>query len=250
MGQQPRVAEAQEITLLTKVGTTSVDISSNASLAKRKSSILSIAVTALVVPGLFATVALPAYAYSPPEPDNSGPTAALQELLDRDAQTVVVSAAASVSSVSRDAFGATSRADVEAASYPAYSGPSAADFLKNPPYPSFSLDQVAQVALQYQGTPYRYGGADPSGFDCSGLVMFVYAQFGISLPHSVVAQAAVGTLISEADARPGDIVVTDGGGHNGIYLGNGTFIDAPYEGRTVEVRSIYTSDRYFVRLGI
>jgi cell wall-associated NlpC family hydrolase len=250
MGQQPRVAEAQEIKLLTNVGTTSVEISSTAPVSKRKSSILSIAVTALVVPGLFATVALPAYAYSPPEPDNSGPPAALQQLLNRDAQTIVVSAAADVSSVARDAFGATSAAEIEAASYPAYSGPSAADFLKNPPYPSFSLDQVAQVALQYQGVPYRYGGADPSGFDCSGFVMFVYSQFGISLPHSVTGSAAVGTLISEADARPGDMVVTDGGGHSGIYLGNGTFIDAPYEGQVVVVRTIYTSSRYFVRFGI
>jgi cell wall-associated NlpC family hydrolase len=227
-----------------------VEISSTAPLSKRKSSILSIAVTALVVPGLFATVALPAYAYSPPEPDKSGPSVALQRVLDRGAQTIVVSAAADVSSVARDAFSATSAAEIEAASYPVYTGPSAADFLKNPPYPSFSLDQVAQVALQYQGVPYRYGGADPSGFDCSGFVMFVYSQFGVALPHSVVSAAAMGTLISEADARPGDMVVTDGGGHSGIYLGNGTFIDAPYEGRVVEVRTIYTSNRYFVRFGI
>ena len=221
--------------------------------SNRKSSILSLAVMALIVPGIFATVALPAYAFSP-APDTSGVEAsqALQEITQRDAQTVVVAAKAEVATVSRDGFTTTSAAEMARAAlaveYSAYTGPSAADFLANPPYPNFSLDQVVSVALQYTGVPYRYGGADPSGFDCSGYVMFVYAQFGISLPHSVSGIAAMGTPIAREAALPGDIVTMSG--HNGIYLGNGTFIDAPSAGRSVVVRPIYTDDYYIVRIGI
>ena len=102
--------------------------------------------------------------------------------------------------------------------------------------------------MQYQGVPYRFGGANPAGFDCSGFVMFVYAQFGIALPHSVSGQAALGTPISRDAALPGDIVTM--AGHNGIYLGNGMFIDAPDYGQTVQIRSIWTDNYYIYRLGI
>lgn len=215
----------------------------------RKSSILSLVATAVIVPGLFATVALPAYAFSPPtDASIADASRAKQQLISSQAQTIVVAASASGDTVVRDAFTTTTASALTAASLPAYSGPSVADLLANPPYPNFSLDQVAQVALQYQGVPYVFGGASPSGFDCSGLVMFVYAQFGISLPHSVAAQAALGTPIAREAALPGDIVTMDG--HNGIYLGNGTFIDAPYEGKPVLVRPIYTDDYYIYRLGI
>lgn len=218
----------------------------------RKSSLMSLAVTAVFVPGLFATVALPAYAFAPVE-DTAGVEAslALEDLKRTEAQTVIVGMQAAAPAVSRDAFTTTSAAEIQAALgpvYPTYSGPSAADFLANPPYPSFSLDQVAQVALQYQGVPYRYGGSDPSGFDCSGLIQFVYAQFGIALPHSVSGQAALGTPISRDAALPGDIVTM--AGHNGIYMGNGTFIDAPDYGQSVVVRTIWTDDYYIYRLGI
>ncbi|MEP6479130.1 MAG: C40 family peptidase [Rhodoglobus sp.] len=226
---------------------------------KRKSSILSVAVTALVVPGLFATLALPAYAYSPPEStEASEATAALTQLKETNAQSVQVADDVAAAPTARDAFAATSVEELAAANlraqlaaqYSSYSGPSVSDFLANPPYPNFSLDQVAAVALQYQGVPYVYGGSSPAGFDCSGLVMFVYAQFGISLPHSSSAQGSIGTAIDPAAALPGDVVVLDGGGHVGIYLGNGQMIDAPYEGKPVLVRAIYSSDYYIVRFGI
>jgi cell wall-associated NlpC family hydrolase len=208
-----------------------------------------------VVPGLFATVALPAYAYTPPaSTEAADATAALTQLRENNAQSVVIAADAAALPVARDAFTATSEAELLraqlAAQFSAYSGPTAGDYLANPPYPSFNLDQVVQVALSYQGVPYRYGGATPAGFDCSGFTQFVYSQFGISLPHSASAQGSMGTSISPADALPGDIVVLDGGGHVGIYLGGGQMIDAPYEGRTVEVRGIYSSNHYFVRFGI
>lgn len=223
------------------------------------SKLLSVAVLTVIVPSLFATVALPAYAYSPVESSGAVASEQLQQLKTANAQSVAVSEQVPATSITRDAFSATSAAEIQqaaaeaeraalAAAYAAYSGPTAADYLANPPYPSFSLEQVAQVALQYQGVPYRFGGADPSGFDCSGLIMFVYAQFGIALPHGVSSQAALGTPIAREAAVPGDIVTMPG--HNGIYLGNGTFIDAPDVGGVVSVRPIWTDDYYIYRLGI
>ncbi len=228
---------------------------SKRSNSPRRSSILGLAVVAVVVPGLFATVALPAYAYSPPQSTAAGEaTASLTHLTQINAQSVIVAADATVASAARDAFSATSEAELLraqlAASYSAYSGPSVRDYLANPPYPTFSLAQVAAVALQYQGVPYVYGGATPAGFDCSGFVMFVYAQFGIGLPHSAAAQGSIGTRIDPAAALPGDVVVMDGGSHDGIYLGGGTFIDAPYAGKTIQVRPIYDNNYYIVRFGI
>lgn len=220
---------------------------------RRKSSILSLAVTAVIVPGLFATVALPAYAFTPaPSTDKVAATQQLQQLKADNAQTVTVNADAAATSISRDAFSATSAAEIQraalAATYASYSGPTAADYLANPAYPNFDLAQVAAVAQQYIGTPYVYGGADPSGFDCSGFVMYVYAQFGIGLPHSTGGQAASGTAISIDAALPGDIVMMSG--HDGFYMGNGMILDAGTTGTSVSIRPIWTSDYYIVRLGI
>ncbi len=209
------------------------------------------------MPGLFATIALPAYAFNPaPDTEAAEATAALQEIKTKDAQSVVVDADAAASGVARDAFSATTHEEIVAeqeraalaAAYAAYSGPTAADYLANPAYPSFDLGAVANVALQYQGVPYAYGGSTPAGFDCSGFVAFVYAQFGIALPHSVSGSAAMGTAISTDAALPGDIVILPG--HSGIYLGGGMFIDAGTESTGVSVRPIYESDYYIVRIGI
>jgi cell wall-associated NlpC family hydrolase len=243
---------------LTEVGTRSPGVFTpphTRITARRKSSILSIAVTALVVPGLFATVALPAYAYSDTSPSAAEVASAkAAALTETDAQSIAVSSDAVGSSVTRAEFSATSEAELKrkqlAAAYSAYTGPTAADYVKNPAYPKFSLAKVVAVAKKYIGTPYVYGGANPSGFDCSGFTMFVYAQFGISLPHSSAAQGRLGTPISLADAVPGDLVITDGGAHVGIYVGGGSFIDAPMPGQSISVRPIYTSNYYIVRVGI
>lgn len=229
------------------------------SRSERRSSILSITVMAVVVPGLFATLGLPAYAIQEnPDADIIAAHAELQELKTSEAQSLTVADAATATAASRDAYGATSAADMAAAAAEArraelaaayaYSGPSVSDYLANPPYPNFDLASVAAVASQYQGVPYVYGGADPSGFDCSGFVMYVYAQFGIALPHSVNGTAAMGTPIATEAALPGDIVIMDG--HNGFYMGNGMILDAPDVGRTVQIRPIWTSDYYIVRIGI
>ncbi|MFP3466068.1 C40 family peptidase [Leifsonia sp. SIMBA_070] len=225
-----------------------------------------------VATGLIATMSLPAFAFNPNGADKAGfgPSAA-DSMKKAQSQTVEVGGVASAS-VTREAASATTQeqlnaqkaaqeaaaaaeaarkqAAVELATYATKSstGPSVSDFLANPPYPNFSLSQVFSVAQQYIGTPYVYGGASPAGFDCSGYVMYVYAQFGINLPHSVSGQAAMGKRISINDAQPGDIVIMNG--HDGFYAGNGNIMDAPDTGRSISIRPIWTSDYYIVRLGI
>jgi cell wall-associated NlpC family hydrolase len=100
---------------------------------------------------------------------------------------------------------------------------------------------VVGIAMQYLGIPYRWGGSSPSGFDCSGFVMFVYAQVGVSLPHNAAAQFAYGTPVSRDELQPGDLVFFDGLGHNGIYVGGGNFIHSPHTGDVVKISSLFDS---------
>jgi cell wall-associated NlpC family hydrolase len=213
---------------------------------------------ALAVPAIFCTVALPAYAAhsssSTAAAAGANATAQLEHMKAADSQTVGVSADVSVTADGRAAFSATSPAELKRAQLRkamlAYRGPSVRSLLANPPYPNFSLSQVVAVAERYQGVPYVYGGASPAGFDCSGFTQYVYAQFGVALPHSASRQGSGGTAIAASAALPGDIVVLDGGGHVGIYLGGNMMIDAPEPGKVVQIRAIYSSSRWFVRYGI
>ena len=97
---------------------------------------------------------------------------------------------------------------------------------------------VVGYAMSFVGTPYVWGGASPSGFDCSGFVMYVYAHFGVSLPHSSYAQYGYGSAVPRGDLQPGDLVFFDGLGHVGIYVGGGSFIHAPHTGDVVKVSSL------------
>ncbi|WP_232331517.1 C40 family peptidase [Agromyces laixinhei] len=221
-----------------------------------------------VAAGIIGTLAIPAYAFAP---GSGGPQFAqtdVTKLTKAEAQSVEVTDDVIAAPVTKDGYDTVTGAEIQAAadaaaaaeaarvaaetamtSYAAsYSGPSVGDFLANPPYPSFDLASVYNVATQYIGTPYVYGGATPAGFDCSGFVMYVYAQFGISMPHSSAGQGAMGTRIAEADAQPGDLVIMPG--HDGFYAGNGMILHAPYEGASVRVQPIWTSDYYIVRIGI
>jgi len=106
--------------------------------------------------------------------------------------------------------------------------------------PSGHYSGVVGVAMQYLGVPYVWGGASPSGFDCSGLVMYSYAQVGISLPHNTVAQWNYSRAVSvpRSELQPGDLVFFAGLGHVGIYVGNGQFIHAPHTGDVVRIDSL------------
>ena len=234
-----------------------------ASRKRVKGSVINIAVMTLAA-GLVATMAIPAYAFNPQTAESAQfKTSAIDGMKKAQSQSVEVPQTVAQAAVTRDAASATTeaalanqKAEAErqkvalqfAAYSQAYTGPSVSDFLANPPYPNFSLAQVFTVAKQYIGTPYVFGGATPAGFDCSGYVMFVYAQFGISLPHSVSGEAARGKTISIADAVPGDLIVMPG--HIGFYAGDGNIMDAPDSGREISIRPIWTSDYYVVRLGI
>ena len=99
-------------------------------------------------------------------------------------------------------------------------------------------EQVIEYASQFIGNPYRWGGSSlTNGTDCSGFVMSVYANFGISLPHSLDAMAGVGSRVSGglANALPGDIIVYDG--HVGIYLGSGRLLSALNSRKGITINS-------------
>lgn len=106
---------------------------------------------------------------------------------------------------------------------------------------------LADYALQFQGYPYVAGGNAPSGWDCSGFVQWVFAQFGVSLPHYSGAQMSVGTAVgSIAEAAPGDIIVNTQ--HAAIYIGNGMVINAlnPAQGTQVTSLAVF-SGGYAIR---
>jgi cell wall-associated NlpC family hydrolase len=97
---------------------------------------------------------------------------------------------------------------------------------------------VVGIAMQYLGTPYVWGGASPAGFDCSGFVMYVFAQVGVSLPHNAAAQYGYGMPVSRDQLQPGDLVFFNGLGHDGIYIGGGQFIHSPHTGDVVKISSL------------
>jgi cell wall-associated NlpC family hydrolase len=105
--------------------------------------------------------------------------------------------------------------------------------------PSSRYGGVVGIAMQYLGVPYVWGGASPSGFDCSGLIVYVFAQVGVSLPHYTGALWNVGAPVSGDQLEAGDLVFFNGLGHAGIYIGGGQFIHAPHTGDVVKISSMF-----------
>ncbi|MGE0025537.1 MAG: NlpC/P60 family protein [Thermoleophilia bacterium] len=107
------------------------------------------------------------------------------------------------------------------------------------PLPSGSGNAAAaSVAMQYLGVPYVWGGASPSGFDCSGLASYAYAQIGKSVPHYTGAAWAAFPKVPSDQLEPGDLVFFNGLGHMGIYIGGGQYVHAPHTGDVVKVSSL------------
>jgi cell wall-associated NlpC family hydrolase len=108
--------------------------------------------------------------------------------------------------------------------------------------------ELANFAEQYVGSPYRWGGASPSGFDCTGFVMWVYSQFGVAMPHNEAGQLASGERVGADDLQPGDVLIfantyRAGLSHAGIYLGDGQFVHAVDERHGVMVSALW--DNYW-----
>ncbi len=106
-------------------------------------------------------------------------------------------------------------------------------------------DRVVQLAKQYLGVPYVYGGSSPSGFDCSGFTSYIYRQLGYNINRVAHDQLANGVPVSKSELRPGDLVLFMRAGntyvnHVGIYAGDGMMIHAPQTGDVVKYTSITT----------
>ena len=141
----------------------------------------------------------------------------------------------------RPAAGPGAAAGAEAATAPSAPAP---DIVPS----GLALARTAEMLL---GRPYREGGALPDGFDCSGLVTYVFARHGIAVPRDVRRQSAAGWPVDRGDLAPGDLVffATTGSGptHVGIAIGGGRFIHAPKSGDVVRVESLsasYWSSRF------
>jgi putative cell wall-binding protein len=104
-------------------------------------------------------------------------------------------------------------------------------------------ERVVQKAVEYLGVPYLWAGASPTtGFDCSGFCMYVYRQFGVSLPHYSRSQATYGTAVSKANLQPGDLIFFYTPiSHVGMYVGGGMMINAPRSGDLVVIEDAFRS---------
>ena len=120
----------------------------------------------------------------------------------------------------------------------------------SPPRATLPDDQaLVATALSFRGTPYRNGGSDPQGFDCSGFTQWVFAQYGVALPREVEQQFKVGEKIKQDDLKPGDLVFfhieSSGASHVGIFVADDQFVHAPSSRGVVRVE--YINSTYWGR---
>jgi cell wall-associated NlpC family hydrolase len=122
---------------------------------------------------------------------------------------------------------------------------SAGDFIA----PAGAAGIAIKAAEGEIGVPYSWGGASPSGFDCSGLMLWSWAKAGISLPHSSSSQSTMGVYVPLSQLQPGDLIFFGSPIHHvGMYVGNGDMIDAPDTGSTVKIQPIFSGARFGRRL--
>jgi len=101
--------------------------------------------------------------------------------------------------------------------------------------------KILSIAQNFLGTPYRYGGVDPSGFDCSGLVQFSHRYAGINVPRTTAAQYKEAHPVTRSELKPGDLIffrIQRRISHVAIYAGQGEFIHAPSSGKQVKISSL------------
>ena len=228
---------------------TGVIVPAMVKLPWRKRESFRTSIVMLFTAGVVATIALPAYAYSPAVTAASGFTGSMGE----NAQSLSI-ITETAQNFERGNFGMMSPADLERMTnrnaYISYKGLTAVDYAANPNYTDLNPDDIMKVAAKYVGVPYILGGELPTGLDCSGYTRLVFAEFGILLPHSVIAQSHDPHLvrIPRAQARPGDIVILDNLSHEGIYAGTGMFYHAPQPGDRVKLAPIFTDSYFIVRV--
>ena len=122
--------------------------------------------------------------------------------------------------------------------------PSAAVAAAPAPAPNHAAQVAVDTALAQVGDPYVWGAAGPNAFDCSGLTQYAYKAAGVSLPHSSSAQSTIGTAVSKADLKPGDLVFFYSPiSHVGMYIGNGQIVNAPTAGDVVKIVGINSAGR-------
>ena len=160
--------------------------------------------------------------------------ASLQAAEQLRQQRLAAQARARISAASVD-----HQADAEDAQASTFAAPSVEAALA--PAPDARYGGVVGIAMQFLGVPYVWGGASPSGFDCSGFSMYVYGKMGVSLPHHAASQYNMGTPVSKDQLQAGDLVFFNGLGHMGIYIGGGQFIHAPHTGDVVKISSLSDS---------